>query len=100
MTAADHAVDAIDPRDPSTLAGYERAWRDDLCREIRLGHLIRRAYSLPEPIQRLGLWALDGEIGVHMDRPSSFFSTEHLRALAGSLWPGDRSDPDRSQSDP
>jgi len=83
MTAADHAVEAIDPADPSTLDAYERAWRDDLRREIRLGHLIRRAYSLPEPIQRLGLWALDGEIGVHMDRPTSFFSVEHLRALVG-----------------
>ncbi|WP_435070218.1 geranylgeranyl reductase family protein [Haloplanus sp. C73] len=83
MTAADHAIDAIDPHDPSTLAAYERAWRSDLSREIRLGHLIRKAYSLPEPIQRLGLWALDGEIGVHMDRPSSFFSLDHLRALVG-----------------
>jgi electron-transferring-flavoprotein dehydrogenase len=83
MTAADHAVDAVAPADPSTLDAYERAWRADLRREIRLGHLIRRAYSLPDPIQRLGLWALDGEIGVHMDRPSSFFSVEHLRALVG-----------------
>ena len=99
MTAADHAVSAVDPADPSTLDAYERAWRDDLRREIRLGHAIRRAYSLPDPIQRLGLWALDGEIGVHMDRPSSFFSTEHLRALAKGLWPGDGDEPDRSQSD-
>ncbi|MEF8855962.1 MAG: geranylgeranyl reductase family protein [Haloplanus sp.] len=83
MTAADHAVDTVDPHDPSTLAAYERAWRSDLRREIRLGHLIRRAYSLPEPLQRLGLWALDGEIGVHMDRPSTFFSAEHLRTLVG-----------------
>jgi electron-transferring-flavoprotein dehydrogenase len=83
MTAADHAVEAVDPHDPSTLAAYERAWRDDLRREIRLGHVIRRAYSLPKPVQRLGLWALGGEIGVHMDRPTSFFSVEHLRALVG-----------------
>lgn len=83
MTAADHAIEAIDPHDPSTLSAYERAWRSDLSREIRLGHLIRTAYSLPKPIQRLGLWALDGEIGVHMDRPSSFFSLDHLRALVG-----------------
>jgi len=88
MTAADHAVDTVDPADPSTLAAYERAWRDDLRREIRLGSLIRRAYSLPKPVQRLGLWALDGEIGVHMDRPTSFFSAAHLRALLGGLWPG------------
>ena len=83
MTAADHAVDTIDPHDPSTLDAYERAWRADLGREIRLGGLIRKAYSLPEPVQRLGLRALAGEIGVHMDRPSSFFSLSHLRALVG-----------------
>jgi geranylgeranyl reductase family protein len=98
MTAADHAVDAVDPHDPSTLADYERAWRAELRREIRLGGLIRRAYSLPEPIQRLGLRALDGEIGVHMDRPTSFFSAAHLRALAKGLWPGG-GETDRSQSE-
>ncbi|WP_338739914.1 geranylgeranyl reductase family protein [Haloplanus salilacus] len=87
MIAADHAAETIDPADPSTLADYERAWRDDLRREIGLGHLIRRAYSLPEPIQRLGLWALDGEIGVHMDRPTSLLSARHLRAVASGLLP-------------
>jgi digeranylgeranylglycerophospholipid reductase len=88
MTAADHAAETIDPDDPATLADYERAWRADLRREIRLGHVIRRAYSLPNPIQRLGLWALDGEIGVHMDRPTSVFSANHLRAVASGLLPG------------
>jgi geranylgeranyl reductase family protein len=87
MTAADHAVATVDPADPSTLADYERAWRCDLRREIRLGGLIRRAYSLPDPLQRLGLRALDGEIGVHMDRPTSFFSADHLRALASGILP-------------
>jgi geranylgeranyl reductase family protein len=80
MTCADHAVERIDPDWPPTLADYEREWRDDLSREIRLGHLLRRAYSLPAPIQRAGLQALSGEIGVHMDRPSSLFSREQLRA--------------------
>jgi len=91
MTAADCAAETIDPADPATLAAYERAWRAELGREIRLGGLIRRAYSLPDPVQRLGLGALDGEIGVHMDRPTSFFSAAHLRALAGGLlpWRGD-----------
>jgi len=79
MTAADHAARTIDPDDPATLADYERAWREDLSREIRLGHWLRRAYSLPEPIQRAGLWLFSGEIGVHMDRPTSVFSREHLR---------------------
>ncbi len=81
MRSADHAVDAIDPRDPRTLEDYERAWREDLATEIRLGHWLRRAYSLPEPVQRAGLWALSGEIGVHMDRPTTALSTDHLRAL-------------------
>ncbi|MFB6127701.1 MAG: geranylgeranyl reductase family protein [Halolamina sp.] len=79
MRAADCAAACIDPTAPDTLADYEQAWRSELSREIRLGHWIRRAYSLPEPVQRLGLWALSGEIGVHMDEPSSFFSRSHLR---------------------
>jgi len=81
MTSADHAVREISPDSPATLAAYERAWRDDLSREIRLGHWLRRAYSLPEPVQRAGLRALSGEIGVHMDRPTSLFSREHLRKV-------------------
>jgi len=81
MTAADHAVDTIDPENPATLADYERAWRDDLAREIRLGHWVRRAYSLPEPVQKLGLRTVSGKIGVHMDRPSTVFSREQLRSL-------------------
>jgi len=81
MTCADHAVREIEPDRPGTLGAYEAAWREDLTREIRLGHLLRRAYSLPEPIQRAGLAALSGEIGVHMDRPSTMFSPTHLRKL-------------------
>ena len=91
MTAADVAAATIAPDDPGTLADYESGWRDALGREIRLGKAIRACYSLPEPIQRAGLWALSGEIGVHMDRPSSFFSPSHLRKLVS------RSDPPESQ---
>ncbi|ELZ04693.1 geranylgeranyl reductase family protein [Natrialba asiatica] len=81
MTSADHAAREIDPDRPTTLPAYERAWREDLEREQRLGHWIRRAYSFPEPVQRVGLGALSGEIGVHMDRPTSLASVEHLKAL-------------------
>ncbi|WP_049911139.1 geranylgeranyl reductase family protein [Halorubrum coriense] len=81
MTAADIAASTIDPTAPSSLDRYETQWRDELATEIRLGSLIRRCYSLPEPVQRVGLRALDGEIGVHMDRPSSFFSRAQLRQL-------------------
>ena len=81
MTAADHAVREINPHDPTTLADYERAWRADLSTEIRLGAWIRRAYSLPKPIQEIGLRALSGEIDVHMDKPSSVFSTAQFKAF-------------------
>jgi geranylgeranyl reductase family protein len=81
MTAADHAAREVDPRDPGSLAAYERAWREDLSTEIRLGAWIRRAYSLPEPLQRIGLRVLSGEIDVHMDKPTSVFSTAQLKAF-------------------
>lgn len=81
LRAADHAAEALDPWDPSTTATYEQAWREDLATEIRLGKLLRTCYSLPEPLQRLGLSAFEGEIGVHMDRPSTLLSREQLRAL-------------------
>jgi geranylgeranyl reductase family protein len=81
MTAADHAAREIDPDDPGTLGDYERAWRDDLRRDIRLGKVVRAGYSAPEPIQRAGMRAFEGKIGVHMDRPTSLFSREQLRAM-------------------
>jgi flavin-dependent dehydrogenase len=83
MIAADHAARTVDPTDPGTLGDYERAWREDLRREIRLGSLVRAAYSLPTPVQRAGLRALSGRIGVHMDRPTTVFSRDHLRAMFG-----------------
>ncbi|TYT60795.1 geranylgeranyl reductase family protein [Natrialba swarupiae] len=85
MTSADHAAREIDPDRPATLAAYEDAWRDDLAREMKLGHLIRRAYSLPEPLQHVGLSAAAGEIGVHMDRPTSLVSVDHVKALLSRL---------------
>ncbi|WP_435196824.1 geranylgeranyl reductase family protein [Natronomonas sp. EA1] len=81
MRAADHAARTVDPARPGTLGDYERAWRDDLRTEIRLGHLIRWGYDVPEPLQRLGMRLFSGEIGVHMDEPTSLFSREQLRAL-------------------
>ncbi|WP_276270751.1 geranylgeranyl reductase family protein [Haloarcula litorea] len=81
MTAADHAAREIDPTEPATLGDYERAWRDDLRGDIRLGHAVRAGYSVPEPIQKAGMKLFEGEIGVHMDRPSTLFSREQLAAL-------------------
>ena len=87
MIAADHAAEQVEPTDPGTLGDYERAWRADLRREIRLGALVRAGYSLPGPVQRLGLRTLSGKIGVHMDRPTTLFSREHLRATLGRFRP-------------
>ncbi|MFC7134611.1 MULTISPECIES: geranylgeranyl reductase family protein [Salinibaculum] len=81
MTAADHAAREIDPDDPGTLGDYERAWRGDLRTDIRLGALVRAGYSLPRPLQRAGMAAFEGEIGVHMDRPTTLFSRDQLRAM-------------------
>jgi len=81
MTAADHAAETIDPGRPATLADYEEAWRGDLEREIELGHAVRRAYSLPEPVQRAGMRTFSGEIAVHMDRPTTLFSAAQLKSL-------------------
>jgi geranylgeranyl reductase family protein len=81
MTAADIAADVVDPGDPSTLGTYEQAWRDELESDISLGHLVRAGYSLPEQVQTLGMELFEGEIGVHMDRPSTLFSREQLRAM-------------------
>ncbi len=80
MTAADLAVEHVDPTDPTTLEDYETAWRDELGRDIALGRWIRRGYSLPDWAKRLGLTVTSGRIGVHMDRPTTIFSREHLRA--------------------
>lgn len=81
MRAADAAARTVDPDDPGTLSAYERAWRDELGREIALGKLLRRAYSAPRPIQRAGLALFDGEIDVHVDEPSSLFSRDGIGAL-------------------
>ena len=81
MTAADCAARELEPDRPTTLAGYERAWREELERDIAFGHLVRRGYSAPQPIQRAGMKLFEGEIGVHMDKPTSLFSAAQLRAL-------------------
>lgn len=81
MRAADIAARKIEPDHPATVQKYEHAWRRELGRDQTIGAAIRAGYSLPKPIQRVGMRALSGEIGVHMDRPTSFFSTEQLRAI-------------------
>ncbi|MEF8777872.1 MAG: electron transfer flavoprotein, partial [Natronomonas sp.] len=81
MRSADIAASVIDPDHPATVQEYEHAWRSELGRDQTIGKMIRAGYSLPRPIQRAGLRAFSGEIGVHMDRPTSLFSVDQLRAM-------------------
>ncbi|GGM69647.1 geranylgeranyl reductase family protein [Halarchaeum rubridurum] len=81
MTAADVAAETVDPTDPATLDAFEDAWRDELGRDIALGKLVRKGYDAPELVQKTGMKLFAGEIGVHMDRPSTLFSREQLSAL-------------------
>lgn len=81
MRAAEKAAESIDVEDPATLNDYEAEWRSELLTEIKTGKLFENAYSWPEPVQRLGLSFFEGEIGVHMDRPSSLLSFEQFKSL-------------------
>ena len=74
MTAADIAACVVEPSEPATVGAYEQGWRDELGRDIALGHRIRRTYGLPRPVQRAGMRAFQGEIHVHMDRPTTLFN--------------------------
>lgn len=81
MRAADEAADAVDLEDPSTLQDYEDEWRSELINEIRLGGFIEKFYSMPQILQRPVLRLFQGEIGVHMDRPTSLLSATQLKAM-------------------
>ena len=80
MRSADVAAEKIDPENPD-MEAYEEAWRNELGRDIFLGNFIEKMYSMPGPVQRLGMWIFQGEIGVHMDRPSSLLSKRQLKAM-------------------
>ena len=86
MTAADVATTFVNPNSPGSLGVYERGWRDELGREISLGHKIRRLYGLPRPIQRAGMGALQGEINVHMDRPTTLFNRATARRVLKNVF--------------
>jgi len=85
MTAADVAADVVAPEAPD-LTRYERGWRDELGRDIRLGQIIRKAYALPRPVQRAGMRAFQGEINVHMDRPTTLFNRATARRLVRNVF--------------
>jgi len=81
MRAANEAVENVDLGQPGSLQEYEDAWRQELGNEIKLGGLIESFYSMPELLQRPVLRFFQGEIGVHMDRPTSLLSVDQLRAM-------------------
>lgn len=78
MRCAEIAAEALEK---DSMSFYEDEWRDELGSEIMLGKMIRRSYSFPEIVQRAGMNFFSGEIGVHMDRPTSLFSFEQLKSL-------------------
>lgn len=86
MTAADVASTFVNPNNPGTLGVYERGWRDELGSEIALGHRIRKVYGLPRPVQRAGMRALQGEINVHMDRPTTLFNRATARRVLKNIF--------------
>jgi len=80
MRCAEKASEAVDPEKPD-LKAYEEVWRKELKHDILLGSFIEKMYSMPGIVQRLGMWIFQGEIGVHMDRPTSLLSREQLKAM-------------------
>lgn len=86
LTAADIAAETIDPGDPSSLEKYEREWRGELGREIRLGSWLRRGYTAPKSVQAAGLGVFEGEINVHMDRPSTLFNRRTAKRVLRNLF--------------
>lgn len=81
MRAAGIAAEEINPDSAETLEKYEKVWREELMSDIRLGRFIEKVYSMPSPVQKIGMNIFEGEIGVHMDRPTSLFSKEQLKAM-------------------
>ncbi|MFB6116426.1 MAG: geranylgeranyl reductase family protein [Candidatus Nanosalina sp.] len=82
MRAADSAAETINPEEPGTLDDYEDLWRNKLEKEIRLGKIIESFYSIPQILQRPVLRLFQGEIGVHMDKPTSLLSIQQIKAMA------------------
>jgi len=81
MRCAEAAAKKIDVEKPETLTDYEKEWRNQIGSDIWLGGFIERFYSTPEPFQKLGMTVFQGEIGVHMDKPTSLFSLNQLKAF-------------------
>lgn len=69
MTAADIASKTIDPDKPD-VSRYDKAWRNELGKEICLGYFMKGFYNLPKPVKRLGLKILQDLDVRDIDRPS------------------------------
>ena len=80
MRCADIAAETLG-KDTTGFEDYEELWREELGKEIALGKLIKRSYSWPEIVQRTGMNFFAGDIGVHMDKPTSLFSLQQLKSL-------------------
>ncbi|MFL2520910.1 MAG: geranylgeranyl reductase family protein [Halobacteriales archaeon] len=84
LIASDCAASVVNPNKIDTIGIYEQSWRKKIGREIEMGKWIRKGYSLPRVVQKIGLQVFSGEIGVHMDRPTSLFSRKQFEAMKGS----------------
>ncbi|MDY6780047.1 MAG: electron transfer flavoprotein, partial [Halobacteria archaeon] len=61
-------------------------WRDELGREIALGKLLRKGYDAPTSLQSFGLGAFEGEINVHMDRPTTLFNKRTAKRVMRNIF--------------
>ena len=66
------AANVLDPNNID-LSLYEKEWRKELMKDIRLGSFIRKCYNTPAFIQKVALLFLKTKNNLDQDRPSSVF---------------------------
>jgi len=81
MRCAETASQTVDIEDTNSLQSYENEWRSELGSEMMLGSFIEKFYSWPTTLQKMPLTFFQGEIGVHMDHPTSLFSFSQLKSF-------------------
>ncbi len=75
FASAKIAYDTIIPGEQSSLEKYQREWERTLRKEIQIGLMLKRGYSLPASLHRLILGALERkQKTLDMDMPSSIFN--------------------------
>ena len=84
LIASGCAANVVNSDRTETIGMYEQNWRKRIGREIEMGKWIRKGYSLPQTVQDMGLRFFSGEIGVHMDQPTSLFSREQFEVMKKS----------------